>query len=391
MQNIHLFAQIASLIPRNVANSVFAKHKSDKGAIRLNSWTHLIAMLFCQLGDCFSLRDITFGMRGAHRGLCHLGVKHPPSRNALSYQNMNRDWTVWKDLYLKLFPVLGQQLKRRANFEGIGKHRVLIIDSTLVTLCMKLYDWARYNEEKGAVKIHTVIGFADLLPRYAYISDGKTADNTGAYHVFPKKGDVIVADRGYDDSALLHDWDSNSVAFVVRLRSDVGFRSLGEFEQPDGREQTILIDEAIEFTGDEPSKNYPHPIRRIAVYDPDKMKEPIELLTNNAKWPAQTVADLYKARWDIETFFKMLKQNLKVTSFVGTSANAVMTQIWIAMIAVLLLRVLYERSRYDWSMANLVSFIRLNLFSLVDLWKWLDNPLDSHPPSAEALTQGALF
>ena len=390
VENITLFAQIARLIPRFIVKEAAKKFRSDKGASRLDTWTHLLSMIFCHIGNCLSLRDITNGMRSAGGNLNHMGIGSAPSRNALSHRNRQRNCEVWKYLYKRLHDYLGQQAWGR-RIAGVGKRSVYLLDSSLITLCANVFDWAHYSGEKGAVKMHTLFNLSDWLPQFIHITNGKVGDNIGAYYVLPRKGSVIVADRGYCDTSLLHDWDSSGICFVVRLRRDLHYRRLGEFEQPDEGEQNILIDEAIQFSGEDTSRNYKHPIRRVVVYDKETMQEPIELLTNNAKWSAETVAALYKARWDIEIFFKTIKQLLRVKSFVGTNANAVYTQIWTAMIAVLLLRMLKAQSKYAWHMSNLVSFLRLNLFNKIDLWKWLNEPFEKPPPRQKTLWEGVLL
>ena len=389
VDNITLFAQIARLIPRSIVEEAAKKFKSDKGSSRLDTWTHLLSMIFCHIGNCLSLRDITNGMRSAGGNLNHMGIGSAPSRNALSHQNRQRNCEVWKYLYKRLHDYLGRQAWGR-RIAGVGKRSVYLLDSSLITLCANVFDWAHYSSEKGAVKMHTLFNLSDWLPQFIHITNGKVGDNIGAYYVLPRKGSVIVADRGYCDTSLLHDWDSSGICFVVRLRRDLHYSRLGEFEQPDEGEQDILIDEAIQFSGEDTSRNYTHPIRRVVVYDKETMQEPIELLTNNAKWSAETVAALYKARWDIEIFFKTIKQLLRVKSFVGTNANAVYTQIWTAMIAVLLLRMLKAQSKFAWHMSNLVSFLRLNLFNKIDLWKWLNEPFEKPPPRQKTLWEGVL-
>lgn len=377
MDNLNLFAQIVKLIPRSIVDPIVKKHNGDKGASKLTSWKQLLCMLFCHLGHCMSLRDITNGIRSAGGNLNHLGISGAPSRNALSHQNKVRPCIIWKDLYLALHQHLGQQMgltARHRGLPGVGKRNVYLLDSSLITLCARLFDWAHYSTEKGAVKLHTLFSLSDFLPKYLYISTGTVSDNLGAYRLMPERGSVVVADRGYCDTELLRDWDSMGVCFVARLKKDIKYRRLVEFDQPDDREQDILIDEVVEFVGEQTSRRYPHPIRRVTVYDHETMQEPIELLTNNARWDAATVAALYKARWQIEIFFKMIKQLLRIKSFVGTSENAVCTQIWTAMIAILLLQFIKTKAMYQWHMSNLVSFLRLNLFNKIDLWQWVNEP-----------------
>lgn len=198
-------------------------------------------------------------------------------------------------------------------------------------------------------------------------------------------------------SKLAHDWDSRGISFVVRLREDIKFIRKGVFSQPDDREQDILVDEAIELTGDETAKNYPKLLRRVVVYRPydssrrksgqltdssAELEHTIELITNNAYWEADTISALYKSRWQIKSFFKTIKQHLRIKTFIGTNKNAVMCQIWTAMIAILLLQYIKNKAKYDWYMSNLVTFIRIHLMSYIDLWAWVNQLSDkAHSPA----------
>lgn len=370
MNSVHLFAQIASLIPRNIVEKASKIHNSNYKAKKFDTWHHLITMMFCHLGSCKSLREITQCLESVTGNLAHLGMQCAPSRNALSHMNATRSWQVFRDIYLSLYDTLGQHLRRKHIFSNLNK-KVYLLDSSYVTLCASIFDWAHYTHEKGAIKMHTLFDFEGLLPRYIYVSDGKLSDNLGAYYAFPSKGSIIVCDRGYVDSELWADWDSNGVAFVVRLRDDVKYSRITEFDQPDDKEQSILIDEAVELIGDETSIKYPRPLRRIAVWD-DEHSRRIELITNMGKHAAQDIADLYKARWYIESFFKTIKQLLRIKTFVGTSKNAVLTQIWTAMIALLVLFVIRNKSTRKWSFSNLIAFLRLNIFVKIDLWEWVN-------------------
>ena len=388
MTTVHLFAQIASLIDRDIVKKAAKEFLTDKYSKNLDTWSHLVVMLFCQLAGCNSLRDVNHGMAGICKQLNHLGIRKAPSRNALSHQNRNRCSEVFRRIYIRLSKKLLGQHKFECRFKhNIKASRIKLLDSSTITLCLKFFNWAHYSEEKGAIKLHTLFSLRDFLPVDIHISDGKEADNDGAYHVMPGPRSIVVADRGYDDSQLWNAWDSMGTTFVVRLRKDIHFKRLGEFSLPDDRAQQILVDEAIELTGDETSVQYPRPLRRVVVYNPydtSRKKQPsetapqgpaehvVELVTNNAKWDAETVSELYLARWRIETFFKVIKQNLRIKTFLGTNENAVHTQIWTAMIAILLLQYLRTRSRYNWHMSNLVTFLRIHLMSHINLWLWLD-------------------
>lgn len=394
MAKLHLFPQIARKIPREIVKAAEEKYKSNKGCQYLDVLTHLLSFLLCHLGDCQSLRDVCNAMKCFLPNLKELGIEKTPSRNALSHQNARRNPNVFREIYMRLVKHLGQQPLGRDEVSGIRSSRVVLLDSSVVTLCLSLFQWASYKEEKGAIKMHTLFSMRDFLPVDIYVSDGKKSDNEGAYHLIPNKRQIIVADRGYDDSALWKTWDSNGVTFVVRLRRDIQFDRLEEFDLPSDAPQHILLDEGIKLTGDETSQNYERPLRRVVVYrpyaenqskrgisayihsaTPDDKDDTIELVTNNAHLTATQVCELYKSRWNIESFFKTIKQNLRIKSFLGTNKNAVMSQIWCAMIALLLLRHLKQNAKYPWHMSNLVSLIRLAMFSTINLVEWLNNPL----------------
>lgn len=400
MATVQLFSQIASLIDRNIVKASAKKFGTDKGSQKIDTHAHLLALVFCEIADCQSLRDVHKGLTGMGTSLNHLGMSSSPSRNGLSYQNAHRDWHVFEDIYKKLHQkLLGQQRFSCRFRSNIKASRVLLLDSSTVTLCLKLFNWAHYSEEKGAIKLHTLFSLNDFLPLDVHVSDGKEGDNIGAYHLMPSARSVIVADRGYDDSELWKEWDSKTATFVVRLRKDIKFDRLRDFDQPDDAEQDILVDEAIQLIGDDTSLKYPKPLRRVVVYRPydssrrrktssESSQEPpehtIELVTNNTSWSAETISALYKARWQIESFFKLIKQHLRIKTFIGTNKNAVMCQIWAAMLAILLLKYLQNCSRQDWHMANLVTFVRIHLMNYVDLWQWLDHPFEAclSPPNA---------
>jgi hypothetical protein len=204
------------------------------------------------------------------------------------------------------------------------------------------------------------------------------------------KHSVIVADRFYNDFTLLNVWDSNQVFFVIRHKENIQFKSFKENELPENRHHHILKDEIIELTGVQTKNKYPKKLRRVVVWD-DKNHQEIELITNQMTWSANTISELYKARWDIEIFFRDIKQLLHIKSFIGTSENAVMIQIWTALITILILKALKANAKYSWYLSNLVAFIRLNLFVKVDLQKWIDHPFQEHPPPKQNYTQGVLF
>ena len=389
MTNITLFAQIISKLDRSIFNKLVKQHSTDKHQKGFDSWSHLVSMLFCQFANSKSVRDISNGLRSATGNLNHLGMARAPSKSTLSYQNRHRSWELFRDYYYELLKSLGQQpYGKRVNFRIRSK--IFLLDATTISLCLSLFDWARYKTRKGAIKMHTLLDYDGHLPAYVNITDGKTADNKGAQDIPLLAGSVIVADRFYNDFALLNVWDSNGVYFVIRHKDNLAFRTVRELELPEDRHEHLLKDEIIELTGTKTKEKYPKRLRRVALWD-EKNGQVIELITNQTSWCANTIGELYRARWEVEIFFRDIKQQLHIKSFIGTSQNAVMIQIWTALITILVLKALKAQANHKWYLSNLVAFIRLNLFVKIDLTKWLDQPFQKANPPPRSGIQGVLF
>jgi hypothetical protein len=388
MSKVTLFGQIIQRLDRSIFNRLVKEHQTDKYQKGFNSWSHLISMLFSQFAKSQSLRDISNGLRSATGNLNHLGNVQAPSKSNLGYQNKHRNWELFRDYYYVLQKHLGQQ----AGFKQVKfriKSKIFLLDATIITLSLSLYDWAKYKTKKGAVKLHTLLDFNGNLPAYVNITDGKTADNKGAYDIPLLRYSVIVADRFYNDFSLLNIWDSNELYFVIRHKDNLKFTSIKENKLSEKRNQHILKDEIIELTGKTKEK-YPKRLRRVAVWD-EKNEEVIELITNQMKWSANTISELYKSRWQVEIFFRDIKQLLHIKSFIGTSPNAVMIQIWTALITILILKYLKAIAKYSWHLSNLVAFIRINIFVKIGLQKWLDKPFIEPKKPPKEYIQGVLF
>ncbi len=390
MVNITLFSQIISKLDRSKFNKLVAIKETDKHNKGYTSWTHLVSMLFCQFAKSQSVRDISNGLRSATGNLNHLGVQKAPSKSSVSYQNKHRDYSVFKSYYFSLLESLGQQAGfRQVKFKI--KSKIFLLDSTTISLCLSLFDWAKYKTAKGAVKMHTLLDYDGNLPVYVNITDGKTADNKGAYDVPLRKGSVIVADRFYNDFTLLNVWDSNQVFFVIRHKENLQYVSIKENILPPNRHKNILIDELIELKTSKSKNTYPKKLRRVAVWD-EKNQQTIEIITNQMSWTANTISELYKSRWQIEIFFREIKQNLHIKSFIGTTENAVMIQIWTALITILILKALKAMAKHKWHLSNLIAFIRLNIFVKIKLQRWLDAPFEeSNDVKSIPYEQGILF
>ena len=326
-------------------------------------------MLFCQLGRAHSLREICQGLQTCEGKLVHLGLS-APKRSSLSYANAHRPW----ELYQQLFFCLLERCRATGPFgkKFRFKNRLVSLDSTVIDLCVSLFDWAKFRRTKGAITLHLVLDHDGYLPAFGVITDGTVADVTVAHQLSFDPGTVVVDDRGYNDYRLFATWTERGVYFVTRMKEHACYEVIEE--RPIPQHRRILTDQIIRLTGVGAEERCPHPLRRIEVYHPEK-DEILVFLTNHLGFGASTVAAIYKERWQIELFFKALKQNLKIKTFVGTSANAVKIQVWTALIAMLLLRYLQLKARWAWSLSNLVALLRMNLFTYRDLWSWVHDPL----------------
>jgi hypothetical protein len=352
--------------------------KSERHARGFSSWSQFVSMLFCQLGHAFSLREIAGGLRSCEGKLKHLGIS-APSHSTLAYANEHRPWQLYQLLFLKLLDRCRSQVnlgKRKFRF----KNKLVSLDSSTIDLCLEIFNWAHFRRTKGAIKLHLLLDHDGYLPTFAVITDGKTSDIAVAHQFQFEPYTIVVDDRGYNDYLLFGRWTANHIYFVTRMKDNAVYDVIKKNEVP--RNRHILKDEIIELKGVGAYEKCPYKLRRIEFYNAEK-KEILVFLTNHLTLGASTIAAIYKDRWQIEIFFKALKQNLKIKTFVGTSANAVKIQIWTALIAMLILRFLQLRSQYGWSLSNLVALLRMNLFTHRDLWAWLNQPFEVLPEQYE--------
>lgn len=377
--NITLFAQILQRLPKNKFESLVKKYQADKHSKGINSWTHLVSMLFCQFSKSNSLRDIHYGLNSATGNLNHYGVSKAPSKSSLSYINEHRNWKLFRDFYLEV--IKGLNLSRNDKGRLKLKRKIFLLDSTLINLCLEIFDWAKYRARKGAIKLHTVLDYDGCLPVFVEMTDGLKHDTSVAKQfTFPAES-VVVADRGYLDFPLMNQWDEQGVFFVIRCKESVRFIEMEDHtksRKTPGYEN-IQGDLIGELELDPSFKKYPKKLRMVVVYD-SETDQYLELLTNNFNWTATTVAQLYKNRWDIENFFKDLKTHLKIKSFVGTTVNAVLIQIWTALITIALMKGFKTIAKHKWHLSNLINFLRLNLFVKIELQYWLDHPFVPEKP-----------
>jgi len=368
-----IFSQLLQLFPRLEFYKMVKETKAERHARGFTCWGQFVAMLFCQLGRAHSLREITNGLRSCEGKLKHLGIT-APKRSTLAYANEHRPWELYQKAFFALLNQCRAQVVGKKKFRF--KNKLVSLDSTTIDLCLSIYDWAQFRRTKGAIKLHLVLDHDGYLPSFAVITDGKVSDVKVAHLLKFAPGTIVVDDRGYNDYRLFGTWTSNGVYFVTRMKDNALYKVAETKVIPQNR--NILKDEIILLTGVKAEEKCPYPLRRVEVYDSEK-EQTLVFLTNNLKLVASTISAIYKDRWQIELFFKALKQNLKIKTFVGTSANAVKIQIWTALITMLILRYLQLRSQFKWSLSNLVALLRMNLFTHRDLWAWLNKPFDVPP------------
>jgi hypothetical protein len=309
--------------------------------------------------------------------LVHLGIGKAPNKSTLSYANQHRPAALYQELFytvLERFRAQQQLGVRKRTFRF--KNKLLSLDSTTVSLCLSLFPWAQFRRTKGGVKAHVLMDHDDYLPRYVLLTPARASDVRMAHHFDLPPGSIVAVDRGYNDFRLFARWIAGSVFFVTRPMHHIAYEVVESRPVPQNR--NITSDEIIRLSSKMARQTFKHRLRRIVVWDAAQERE-IVLLTNHFDFGATTIANIYKDRWEIELFFKALKQNLKIKTFVGTTENALHIQIWTALIALLLLKWLHHLSQANWSFSNLASMLRLNLFTYRDLRDWLHNPFGTPP------------
>lgn len=357
-----IFGQLLQIFSRAEFSWLVVETKADGGGKGFKSWDQFVAMLFCHLGRADSLREISGGLLSCLGKLKHLGVKGAPKRSTLSYANEHRSWQLYEAVFYSFLSKCAVLAEGRKKFRF--KNKLFSLDATLIELCASLFDWAKFRQTKGAVKLHLLLDHEGYLPVFAHLTEGIVHEVNIARDLSFPKGSILVMDRGYLDYDLFRQCTEDEIYFVTRQKDNAAFKVVEERPLPD--RGNILRDQYIEFTGYYTRKRYPYRLRRIEYWD-EEGERVLVFVTNHFEFAASTICRTYKDRWQIEIFFKTIKQNLKIKSFVGTSPNAVLIQIWTALISILLLKYLQFRSRFNWSLSNLVAMLRYNLFTYRNL------------------------
>lgn len=370
-----IFGQLLSLFSRLEFEKIAQRTKASKGIKGFPCWDHFVSMLFCQLGQAHSLREICGGLSTALGKVVHLGMKSAPNKSTLAYANEHRSYLLFKDLFFQMLSLCRNQFGAQHKFRF--KNKLLSFDASLISVCAEMFQWAKYRQTKGAIKLHLLLDHAGYLPTFASITEGRVHEINVFKSLTFEPGTIVAFDRGLIDYSQWGIWCATGVYFVTPMKINADFKVLKNLAVPKNR--NILKDQIIKLKGFYSKDKCPYLLRRIVIWVEEK-QETIELVSNQLDFGATTISAIYKDRWQIEIFFKMLKQNLRIKTFIGTSPNAVMIQIWTALIAILILKYLKAKSTLNWSLSNLVAMLRMNLLTYKELWTWLNKPFYS-PPS----------
>jgi len=339
-----IFKEIIDMIPSGILKKMTALFKSDKHCYAYMLYDQLCSMMFGQLNNCHSLREIALGIDQSPEFLYDIGLKQSPAKSTMSDGNRKRNYQVFEAIYKQLLQHYSTTLRHREGYKVIEEIKgkcVKIVDSTIMTVSLALFAWAEYRTAKGGIKAHVSLDEGYMVPDIINITEAKLSDRRGVDAFRYPKDTIIVDDRGYFDCKLFKQRVDDENWLVCRIKDNTVYEVIQERDLPDEDDQHVLLDEEIRLTGKPAVKTGINKVRlrRIVVYI-EKGNRTVELITNNMDWKASTIAELYRRRWEIEVFFKLIKQNLQIKTFIGTSENACKSQIWIAMICYLLIEII---------------------------------------------------
>lgn len=353
----YIFTQFLDLLPRYEFQKIVNKYNGDYKVRNFNCWNQLACMIYGQLKGEKSLREIDRSINSQLSKLYHIGIKECP-KSTLGDANEKRDFRIYEE-FAKYLMVITQNEYKNTDLSLDITSAVYALDASTVDLCLNLFDWAKFRRRKGAVKLHTMIDLKGNIPVFLNITDGKTHDIKAVGELPIEANAIYVMDRGYVDFSWLMKFNQASCFFVTRLKTNINYRRIcsNSIDHNVG----IKSDQEIKLVSNRLKERYPLNLRRVSFHD-GITKKNLVFLTNNFNLPAIIIADIYKARWQIELFFKWIKQNLKIKTFYGYSQNAVKTQLWIAMIVYLLISLIKERYKVDMAPSAMLHLIDANLF-----------------------------
>jgi len=353
-----IFSQIMDFLPMYEFRKCINRYQGNYKIKSFSCFDQFLCMAFAQLTYRESLRDIEACLRSMQNKLYHMGIRGKVSRNTLAHANEKRDWRIYAD-FAQILIHIARDLYINDEFGVELDNTVYALDSTTIDLCLSLFPWARFRKRKGAVKLHTLLDLRGNIPTFIEITDGKVHDVNILDNLIPEPGSFYIMDRGYIDFLRLHVLTQCSAFFVTRAKSNFKCRRL--YSHPIDQYTGLRSDQTIGLTGINSSKDYPDKLRRIRYFDSDNNLY-LTFLTNNFMLPAQTITQLYKCRWQVELFFKWVKQNLRIKSFYGTSRNAVKTQVWISISVYVLIAIIKKRLKLQLSFYTILQILSVTVF-----------------------------
>lgn len=368
-----VFAQLIEHLPLHTFRRCVAKYRSRYPTLKFSHLDQFLCMAFAQLTFRESLRDIETCLRAYASKLYHVGIRGAVARSTLADANERRDWRIYQDFALSLIEV-ARKLYARESFGVELSNTAYALDSTLIDVCLSLFPWARFQRDQAAVKLHTVLDLRGSIPTFVHISEGNTSDLTLLDRLAFEPGSFYVMDRGYVDFARLHTLHSAQAFFVIRAKSNMQYRCLSS--QPVDKRSGLRCDQRIALCGQFTADEFPAALRRVKFYDVTNHKL-LVFVTNHFQLPALSIAALYRCRWQIELFFKWIKQHLRIKAFFGTSQNAVKTQVWIAIAVYVLVAIVKKRLKLQASLHTILQILSLALFEKQPLDQLLAKTLDA--------------
>ena len=361
-----IFAQLMQHLPWHHFDRCVARYNGNHKVKEFKCSAHFRVMAFAQLTYRESLRDIEACLRSVRPKLYHMGIHSTVSRNNLSNANEKRDWRIYAEFAQHLI-VEARSLYAEEELSVDLNASVYALDSTTIDLCLSMFPWARFRKRKGAIKLHTLLNLRGSIPEFILISDGKMHDVNVLDYLVPLPGAYYVMDRGYLDFQRLYEINICQAFFVTRAKNNFKFKR--RYSRSVDKTTGLICDQTVILTTFYPAKAYPEPLRRIKFRDPDDPSSLLVFLTNDFTLPAMTITKLYKARWMIELFFKWIKQHLRIKAFLGTTPNAVKTQIWIAISTYLLVAILKKRLRIELPLYTILQILSVSLFEKTPILK----------------------
>jgi hypothetical protein len=358
-----IFTQLMEFLPTNEFRKCVKRYNGNYKIKRFSCWDQFLCMAFAQLTYRESLRDIQACLRASQQKLYHMGIRGKVSRNTLAHANQVRDWRIYAD-FAQVLIGIARELYINENFGVELDQTAYALDATIIDLCLSLFPWAKFRNRKGAIKLHTLIDLRGSIPAVVMITHGKIHEVTILDDLFIEPGSIYIMDRGYLDFARLHRIHQSSGFFVTRAKRNFNFKRL--YSNSTDKKTGVQCDQIVVLQGFYAKKDYPDKLRRIRYHDAENNKT-LVFLTNNFILPAGTIAKLYRCRWQVELFFKWIKQHLRIKAFYGTTENAVKTQIWIAISVYVLVAIVKRQLKLSLSLYTILQTLSVTLFEKIPL------------------------